>query len=157
MGDFLKLTERIPEQFIKNPPQGKHGKYVGHDDIEQIALGKLGRPVSFEVVDYVRGHIPAWSGKGGKSNPERPSGIVACTARLTAVIDGETYSVTEVGVANSPEVHSDGENLKTAASDAYKRCWMRFGVGLELWVEQGQNPSKYFLHAQLEKNQTEET
>ena len=150
--DFLKLTERIPDQFIKNPPQGKHGKYVGHDDIQQIALSKLGRPVSFEVVDTIRGHIPAKTTNSGKEFPERPNGVVACLARLTAVVDDATYVITEVGDANSPEIHWDGENLKTAASDAYKRCWMRLGVGLELWVEQGKNPSKYFLHAQLEKD-----
>ena len=153
MGEFIKLVERIPPQFIKQPPQGKHGKYISHTDVQQIALSKLGRPVSFDIVDYVRGHIPAWSSRDGKkSNPERPQGIVACTARLSAVIDGVLYTVTEVGEANSPEVHSDGENLKTAVSDAYKRCWMRFGVGLELWVEQGSDPSKYFLHAQLVKD-----
>lgn len=152
MSDFIRLTERIPEQFIKNPPQGKHGKYVSHDDIEQIALSKLGRPVSFEVGEPVYGYIPAWQGSGGKGNPERLRGIVGALGTITAVIDGVEYRVTEVGEANSPEVHSDGENYKTAASDAYKRCWMRFGVGLELWVEQGQNPGSYFLHAQLLKD-----
>lgn len=158
MTDFIALTERIPDQFIKDPPQGKHGKYVSHDDIEQIALWRLGRPVSFEVVEYVRGYIPPWaSNDGKKGNPERPQGIVACLARLTAEIDGVSYSVTEVGEANSPEVHSDGENLKTAASDAYKRCWMRFGLGLELWVEQGQKPSKFYLHAQLKKDAGDES
>lgn len=153
MTDFLRLTERIPAQFIKNPPKGKHGKYVSHDDIEQIALSKLGRPVSWEVGEPVYGYIPAWqSSDGKKQHPERPRGIVGCLGTITAVIDGVEYRVTEVGEANSPDVHTDGENYKTAASDAYKRCWMRFGVGLELWVEQGQNPSKYFLHAQLAKD-----
>lgn len=153
--EFTRLAERIPEKFIKNPPQGKYGKYVGHVDIQQIAFGKLDRPASFEVLDYVRGHIPAWQSKNGqRQNPERPQGIVACLARLTVVIDSETYVVTEIGVSNSPEVHSDGENLKTAASDAYKRCWMRLGLGLELWVEQGESPSPYFLHNQLLVNES---
>lgn len=153
--EFTRLAERIPEKFIKNPPQGKYGKYVGHVDIQQIAFGKLNRPASFEVLDFVRGHIPAWQSNNGKrQNPERPQGIVACLARLTAVLDGETYVITEIGVANSPEVHSDGENLKTAASDAYKRCWMRLGLGLELWVEQGESPSPYFLHNQLLANES---
>lgn len=149
---LLALAERIPDKFIKDAPQGKYGKYVGHTDIAQIALSKVG-PHSFDVVEVVYGYIPEFVNKKGElKHPERPRGIVAVLARLSVVIDGVAVTITEVGEANSSNVHSDGENLKSAASDAYKRCWMRCGLGLELWVEQGGNPSPYFLHAQLEKN-----
>jgi hypothetical protein len=144
--EFKELVSRIDPQFIKNPPQGKHGKYVGHSDIGQITLAKLGRPHDWNIVEVVRGHIPAGKTSSGKEYPERPQGIVAVLGRLEVEIDGEKYRITEGGEANSPQTSWDWENLKTAASDAYKRAWMRVGVGLELWVEQGADPSRYWLN-----------
>jgi hypothetical protein len=152
MRQLEDLVQRIPDKFIKNPPKGKYGKYVGHTDIAQIALSKVGAH-SFDVTEVVYGYIGEWVNKEGKlKHPERPRGIVSVLARLSVSIDGVDVTVTEVGTADSPHIHSDGENLKNAASDAYKRCWMRCGLGLELWVEQGGDPSPYFLPAQLEKN-----
>jgi hypothetical protein len=149
MSTQLELAAPVNPMFIKDPPQGKHGKYIGHSDIAQIALAIAG-PHSFDVLEVVRGHIPEWSNDYGKSNPERTHGIVAALCRMQAVIDGVKVSVTEVGVSNSPEVHSDGENLKTAASDGYKRCWMRQGLGLHMWVDTGKdNASPYKLDAAL--------
>lgn len=142
--DLASLTARIDPQFIKDPPQGKHGKYVGHDDITQMALAKVG-PFDFEVVEVVRGFIPEKTTQSGKTYAERPHGIVAALCRLTVTIDGRVTTIQETGEANSPDIRSDGENLKTAGSDGLKRCFMRVGLGLELWIEQGQNPSVYHL------------
>jgi hypothetical protein len=139
-----KLTQPRPD-LVKAPPEGKYGKYIGHDDIEQLALAIAG-PHSFEVVEVVRGYIPAWTSRDKKkTNPERPHGIVGVLARLTALIDGRILAVTEVGDSGDA-IKTDGENLKAAASDAYKRCWMRHGLALNLWVEQGQHPSTYWIH-----------
>ncbi len=145
------LAARIPAEFIKNPPQGKHGTYVSHDDITQIALALIG-PFSFEVTEVVRGFIPEKTTGSGTTHAERPHGIVGALCRVTALIDGEKITIQEVGEANSPEITSDGGNLKTAASDGIKRCFMRLGLGLELWVEQGQNKSIYYLPASLAKH-----
>ena len=143
--DFRALVERIPTEFIRDAPQGKYGKYVSHSDIAQIALARLGRPHDYEVREVVRGLIPPSETGSGKAYPERPNGVVGVLARLTVRIDDETYTVTEAGEANSPHTSWDWENLKTATSDAYKRCWMRLGVGLELWIEQGASRSTYWL------------
>lgn len=146
------LAARVPAIFIKDAPAGKHGKYVSHDDITQIALALVG-PFDYEIVEVVRGFIPEWTSRDGdKTHPERQHGIVAALCRLTVTIDGRRIVITETGEANSPNVKSDGENLKTAGSDGLKRCFMRVGLGLELWVEQGQAPSKYYLPASLAKH-----
>lgn len=150
------LAARVPEIFIKDAPQGKHGKYVSHDDITQIALALVG-PFDYEIVEVVRGYIPEWTSRDGdKHHPEREHGIVAALCRLTVDIDGRATTITETGEANSPNIKSDGENLKTAGSDGLKRCFMRVGLGLELWVEQGQHPSKYYLPASIAKHGTGE-
>ena len=153
--DFRALVERVHPQFIRDAPSGKYGKYVSHSDVAQIALARLGRPHGYEVVEVVRGLIPAAKTGSGKEYPERLNGVVAVLAKLTVIIDDETYTVTETGEANSPQTSWDWENLKTAASDAYKRCWMRLGVGLELWVEQGTNPSTYWLDSVFNPTQKE--
>ncbi len=142
------LAARIPAEFIKAPPQGKFGKYISHDDITQIALALVG-PFDFEVTEVVRGFIPEWKKDGQVKNPERPHGIVAALCRVTVDIDGRRTTVQETGEANSPDIHTDGSNLKSAGSDGIKRCFMRLGLGLELWVEQGGNPGTYYLPASL--------
>ena len=162
--EFRSLVERVSSEFIKDPPAGKHGKYISHSDVAQIALAKLGRPHSWEVVEVVRGFIPAGKTKEkrsegkttpGKEYPERPHGVVGVLGMVTVIIDGVEYVVTEAGEANSPQTSWDWENVKTAASDAYKRCWMRLGVGLELWVEQGSDPSRYWLDAIFNPEETD--
>lgn len=142
------LAARIPAEFIKQPPQGKHGTYVSHDDITQIALALVG-PFDFEVTEVIRGFIPEKTTSSGVTHVERPHGIVGALCKIGVDIDGRYTSIQEVGEANSPEITSDGGNLKTAASDGIKRCFMRLGLGLELWVEQGQNKSTYYLPASL--------
>ena len=154
--EFRELIQRIPVVFIKDPPQGKHGKYVGHSDIGQIALLRLRRPHGWEVLREVRGFIPADKTSTGKEYPERPNGIVGVVGQVTVLIDGETWVVSEEGEANSPSTSWDWENSKTAASDAYKRCWMRLGLGLELWVEQGSDKSKFWLPGMLDPPESEQ-
>ena len=154
--EFRELIQRIPEIFIKAPPQGKHGKYVGHSDIGQIALLRLRRPHGWRVLREVRGFIPEGKTQSDKVYPERPNGIVGVVGEITVLIDGEWWVVSEEGEANSPSTSWDWENTKTAASDAYKRCWMRLGLGLELWVEQGSDPSKFWLPGMLDPPESEE-
>ena len=104
----------------------------------------------------VRGFIRASQTATGKEYPERPNGIVGVVGQGTVVLDGETWVVSEEGEANSPSTSWDWENSKTAASDAYKRCWMRLGLGLELWVEQGSDPSKFWLPGMLDPPESEQ-
>src|SRR5690606_18331783 len=55
--------------------------------------------------------------------------------------------VVEVGDVEGAAAQDDGANLKEASSDAFKRCWMRLGLGLHLW-----SGDDYFLDKQLDAN-----
>lgn len=145
--EALRIMEHIaapfPSRFVKSPPAGKYGSYVPHDVVNQRALAIVG-PHEFEIVEVVRGWTPAVSQKNGEF-PERSDAVVGVLARLTIQVDGYPFSVIEAGDVEGAAAQTDGQNLKEAASDAYKRCWMRFGMGLHLWSGQD-----YELPAMLE-------
>ena len=124
-------------KFIERAPASAGGgDYIAHDVINQLALAMVG-PHSFEVIELIRGHIPAWVDKEGKLRRDaRIDGVTGVLARLTVDIGGKTYTIVEVGDEGNPQLGSDAENTKKAASDAYKRCWMRLGLGLELWAQE---------------------
>jgi len=71
--------------------------------------------------------------------------VTGCLAALSVTVDGMPVVVMEVGDVEHPS-SNNAANLKNAASDAYKRCAMRLGVGLHLWA--GDN---YYLDKALEK------
>ena len=108
-------------RFVQPAPKGQFGDYIEHAVINQLALAMVG-PHSFEVVDVLR---------------EADSGAVSgVLARLTVTIDGVTHTIVEAGDVDFPDREKAGKAVKLAASDAYKRCWMRFGLGLELWAQE---------------------
>ncbi len=149
MTELRELATPFRGDLVKAPPRGKFGSYVGHSTVNERALSVVG-PFSFEIVDVIRGWTDAVTINSGKANertfPERTA-IVGCLARLTADIDGRTVSVIEAGDVEGAAAQSDGANLKEASSDAFKRCWMRLGLGLHLWSQ-----DDYFLDRQLDKN-----
>lgn len=131
---LARLATRFPDRFVKDAPQGKHGEYVPHDVVNQRALAIVG-PHSFEVVELIRGMVDKWVDKktGEIKREARADGVTGVLARLTVKIGDATLTVVEVGTEDNPQLGSDAENAKKAASDAYKRCWMRLGLGLHLW------------------------
>jgi hypothetical protein len=124
---ITRLVRPFPSAVIKaNPGGGNRGSYVAHPVVEQRILHVLG-PVDFEVVEIIRGDT-----RDGKLT----NVVVGCLARLSAEIDGRRVTVVEVGDCENPgNWPHDGARLKDAASDAYKRCAMRLGVGLHLWAD----------------------
>ena len=142
MEQLYQLARPFSGQYVKKAPAGKHGDYVPHHVVTQRALSIVG-PHSFQVTEQIRGRAPEVS--NGKW-PARDGAVVGCLATLTVTIDGTEVVVTEVGTEDQPAMHTDAENLKNSASDAYKRCWMRLGLGLHLWSQ-----ADYFLEAQLDK------
>ena len=144
-------------RFVEKAPQGKHGEYIAHDVINQLALAMVG-PHSFEVVELIRGYIPAWVDKDGKERmPQRIDGVTGVLARLTVDLPGHgPVVIVEVGSEDNPQMGSDAENTKKAASDAYKRCWMRLGLGLELWAGKAWSLPKMLTHyhTQVEGQET---
>lgn len=119
MKQLQALTTPVAPRFIKQAPKGKHGDYVSHDVINQKALAIVG-PHSFEVLELI----------------EDEGKVVGVLARLTVEIDGRQVSIVEVGDEEQPQQGNSASNAKKAASDAYKRCWMRLGLGLHLWSQE---------------------
>lgn len=143
-----QLAEPFPEQIVKQSPSG-WGTYVSHGDVNQRLLSIVGLH-DFNVVEAVRGYAPELVTEKG-TYPARENAIVGCRAALT-INSGDAYvRVTEVGDVEHPAMNHDGVNLKHAASDAYKRCAMRLGLGLHLWTE-----GSYFLDKQLDKQLKEQ-
>jgi hypothetical protein len=147
--DLRSLAEPFPSSLVKAPPQGKYGSYVSHSTVNERALSIVG-PFSFEIIEVIRGHAHEVVIKKGKPDekvyPEREA-IVGCLARLAVSIDGRQTVITEAGDVEGAAAQEDGANLKEASSDAFKRCWMRTGLGLHLWSQ-----GDYFLAKQLDKN-----
>lgn len=131
---LVALARPWPAADVKAPPPGMFGDYVPHYIAEQKLLAVVGA-YSFEVVNLIRG-------EGNR--------VEGCTARLTCEIDGRTVQVCEVGDCEQPaNFKTDGGRAKNAASDAFKRCCMRLGLGLHLYVKTDEG-ERYFLHAALE-------
>lgn len=149
MSDLRQLAEPFPAALVKRPPQGKYGSYVSHSTVNERALSIVG-PFSFEVVQVIRGHADSViinKGKETERTYESREAVVGCLARLTVDIDGRTVTIIEAGDVEGAAGQDDGANLKEASSDAFKRCWMRTGLGLHLWSQ-----NDYFLAYQLDKD-----
>ena len=127
---LTELAKPFPDHLIHKNPSGR-GRYVKHSAYVQRLLGVCG-PFEFRINEIIRGDAP-----GKEGEPALKGVVVACTATLVLWIDGRSYAVTEVGECERPSNWDhDGSRLKDAASDALKRCAMRFGVGLHLWGEE---------------------
>ena len=148
MTQLRDLAEPFPSKLVKQPPQGKYGSYVSHSTVNERGLSIVG-PFSFQVTEVVRGHAHEVTVKKGKPDektyPAREA-VVGCLATLTVNVDGRIVVVTEAGDVEGAAAQEDGANLKEASSDAFKRCWMRTGLGLHLWSQ-----GDYFLDKQLDK------
>lgn len=152
MSDLRKLAEPFPAKLVKKPPQGKYGSYVSHSTVNERALSIVG-PFSFRVVEVIHGTafpVTVNKGKDTERTYRERDAVVGCLGELTVEIDGRTVTVTEVGDVEGAAAQEDGANLKEASSDAFKRCWMRLGLGLHLWSQ-----DDYFLAAQLDKDLAE--
>lgn len=141
LSDLTKLCWRFPQHAIKVAPKGG-GSYVSHFVVEQRLLMAVGPPET-KLVEIVRGWVPGVAAKPGKDNrpgtPAKPAlelAVVGVVLRMTIKVDGVVRTVEETGDVGNPQVwEHDGQRLKDAFSDAYKRCAMRFGVGLHLWCK----------------------
>ena len=150
------LAQPFPDRYIRQAPAGKYGTYVNHADVTQRLISEVGF-FDYEVTKIVYGQAPAIMGRNDSNQvfekfPAREGAVVAVLARLTITDRNQRlHSITETGTVDNPAMHHDGESLKNATSDAFKRCAMRLGLGLHLWsVDRGK--STYWLAAQLEKD-----
>lgn len=135
---LAQLAQPFPARYVERDPQGND--YVSHSTVTEWLLGIVG-PYSFELVEAIRGDVPAVApDPGGKSRrakagtPALHNAVVGGVWKLTCEIDGRVIHVEEVGEVGDPHNWpNDGSRLKQAASDALKRCAMRIGLGLHLW------------------------
>jgi hypothetical protein len=131
MSDLERLARPFPPQYVEKAPGGKFGSYVPHPIVNQALLAIVG-PFNWSVTDWQRG-------EDGK--------IEGCVGRLSCTIDGVYVEVCEPGDCEQPSNwKTQGARMKDAASDAFKRCCMRMGLGLHLWSK-----DHYFLYDQLSK------
>ena len=147
-----QLATPFPPAMVKAAPAGKYGEYVPHSDVNQRALSIVGF-YDFDVVQVIRGYAEEIKTRD-HTWPSRADAIVGVVCRLTIRVEGEEHSISEVGTEDNPAMNNDAENLKNAVSDAFKRCWMRNGLGLHLWCEKG--GAGYWLDRQLDKHDPSE-
>lgn len=127
--DLYELARPFPAALIKQKPGKFAADYVDHATVNARLLEIVG-PFNWTI------DAPITNADGI---------IVGCTATLHVVIDGEEIHITEVGDVEHPGPNS-ATNLKSASSDALKRCAMRIGLGLHLWAGDG-----YYLDRALKR------
>lgn len=141
MKQLTKLAQPFPSNWIEKAPGG-HGDFINHAVINQRLLQIIG-PFSFRVIREIY-------------DGDRITGAVG---ELACEIDNQYVTVQEIGDADNLKDKQDayvdktnGAALKKASSDAFKRCAMRLGVGLELWSK-----DNYTLFDKLKAAEDEET
>lgn len=138
-----QLAEPFPPHFIGQNDKGMDA--ADHTAVTQALLKVVG-PHRFEVVEVLRSEAPGITTRGGN---EHPGGymVTGIICRLTCTVDGGEFVIEEAGGCEQAALKDgDGERMKHAMSDAYKRCAMRLGLGLHIWAQ-----DKYFLAKSLDK------
>jgi hypothetical protein len=129
MEELYELSRPFPAALVKQKPGKFAADYVDHATVNQRLLEVCG-PFSWHLDAPIH----------------NPDGVlVGCQASLHLVIDGVAVTITEVGDVERPSGNG-ASDLKSAMSDAFKRCAMRVGVGLHLWAGEA-----YFLDRALKK------
>lgn len=129
MTQLQRLAEPVRPKYVSQLPGKGNADYVPHSVITELLLLIVG-PFDYEVTQPIRGS---------------EGHIDGCLARLTVDVDGRRTSIVEAGDITGQE-KNDGERMKNASSDAFKRCAMRLGLGLHLWAG-----ADYFLDGALAK------
>lgn len=115
-----KLLSPFPQELVKKAPAGKFGDYVPHANyVERLRDSGVTYSWSCEPV-Y------------GTHNGEKR--IVGAKGTITIEGMGSYDGFGDVDTFKLGNAKfNDGNNLKDAESDAFKRACMRFGLGVELW------------------------
>ena len=129
MSDLLKLSKPFNPRFIEKKGGSFSADYVSHSTVNEFLLGILG-PFDWQLVQVLH---------------EPDGAISGVVYRLSVEIDGRMVHVEEVGSIQQGGNKNNGDRMKDAASDSLKRCAMRLGLGLHLWLQ-----DKYILHSTLE-------
>ena len=134
MSDLSELARPFPATLVKQKPGKFAASYVSHGVVVQRLLEVCG-PFAFRVDELIR---------------DADGTVSGCLASLEVTVDGRTVVIREVGDVEHPTSNA-GQNAKSAASDALKRCAARLGLGLHLWASDGD----YYLDKALAKRDAE--
>ena len=149
MSDLQELSKPFTGKYVQTKPGPSKAAYVEHSDVTQRLLQVVG-PFNQKVVQVVRGDVAEQVDKrtGEIKHPAKTNIVVGAILELTVTVDGQQVQVQEIGEVEHPHNHqTDASRLKFAVSDAFKRCAMRFGLGLHLWCQ-----DHYFLDRALSKD-----
>lgn len=119
MSQLLDLARKFTGKYVRNNPGSYEAPYVDHAVINQRLLRVVG-PFDWDVREFI-------------TDPDGT--ITGCVGTLSCEIDGRRVTVSEVGDVGASK-RSNGENAQVAASQAFKRCAMRLGLGLHLWSKE---------------------
>ena len=121
-----KLIKDFNKKDVRPAPKGKFGEYVPHHLYTKRLVEVIGGKYNF-TFEEVRG---------------KDNAIVGAKGRLE--IEGLGV-VEEVGDVRKYQLENNTESevLKLAVSDSIKRCCMRFGLGLHLWVGESTEEEHY--------------
>ena len=116
------LRKKFAKNVVKPAPKGGFGSYVPHH-IYTRRLVDSGLPYSFRTLEVIKG-------------TEGYVIAVICELDIDGNVVAETGDVDQsVFERVKRGTQSEGELVKFAVSDAFKRCMMRHGIGLELWEQ----------------------
>jgi hypothetical protein len=120
MKDNVDLLSPFPQELVKKAPAGKFGDYVPHAN----------------YVERLRdsGVTYSWYCEPVYGRVDGIKRIVGAKGTITIEGMGTYQGFGDVDTFKlNNEKFNDGNNLKDAESDAFKRACMRFGLGVELW------------------------
>lgn len=129
-----ELARPFPDSQIEQKPGSFAASYVAHHVVEQRLVSILGAIPKQTLVREIY-------------DGAELTGVVL---RLECEVDGRPVCVEEAGDAEGGG-KTNGERLKNATSDAYKRAAMRMTLGLHLWAG-----NHYWLDAWFEKQEAGE-
>lgn len=141
---YAELSKPFSGKAVKSGSDiGKYGDYVEHAMVRQKLIAVLGNFT--EKVPY---HL-----KEELYNPKSKqlqTVLVGCSYQITANINGEQVTKESTGVVEHPfNWKTDADRLKVAESDAFKRCAMKFGVALHLYIKD----EEFILHDLLKSKE----
>ena len=123
-----KLTKNFPKDVVKQAPKGKFGSYVPHHLYTQRLVDVVGGQYNFFIKEVIR---------------NKDNAVVGAICRLEIEGLGVVEEIGDVDTHAISRNITESEVLKLAVSDGIKRCCMRFGIGLHLWVGESTEEEHY--------------
>lgn len=139
MTDLAALSEPFDKRFIETVRKGNRSEsYVNH----AVVTGRLNDVLGVDGWSFKIVEVSRYDGPDGAPHIAYVVGEIATAETRQWAIRQEIGVPSNVVVAERRQgdrtIHPTTvqDEIKTAVSDALKRCAMRFGVAIQLWHEQ---------------------